>query len=298
MSKGKIDTIGRNMYYKNLSVEIEDVFKDGSFKNEMDIVKECKSGLHLLTPITLDISSSGFYLMNGVEMRLRFDLAPASVVINSHEDEYKYTLQTAKIWVQKIIPHEEALISLNKNMMNSNSLVEYIVDRPIIKTFVFPAGQSSLTADNVYNSTIPHLIHVFAIKQKSLNGAFNHNAAYLSHCNMSSIRLELNGNMISSMNMNFPDQIANAFHSSIFHLKHNESLLTLQNFKNGRTIHTWDLSPSDCNDDLNIERSGNLRLSIQLSNALSENMIIFIVGITSGLIEIDSARRVKTSYLM
>ena len=77
-----------------------------------------------------------------------------------------------------------------------------------------------------------------------------------------------------------------------------KNLLTYENFKKGRTIYSWDLSSSDCSGVLNLEKSGNIRLSLQTGTAITENTYVYVVGITNGIIQIDGARRVKTSYLM
>ena len=305
MPRGKLDGIGRNMYYKTLSTDIDEEFTENSFidnlisMDEKKIIKECKSVLHMMTPLHFDMSSSGFYLLNGVDVRLRFDLAPASVLLNSYDDaHYRYSLQSAKIWVRKVVPHNEALISLNSRLSSLHSSVEYVVDRPIIKNFVFPMGQSILSLDNIFNGIVPHIIYVFFMKQRNSNGDLKRNSAYFTHCNMSAIRMELNGNTVTSLTSNFPDQIASVFHHTIFNIKEKDGLISLQNFKKGRTIYAWDLSSSDCCDDLKIEKTGNVRMSVQLSTPNTENVIAYVVGVTTRLVEIDSNRRVKTSYLM
>ena len=49
---------------------------------------------------------------------------------------------------------------------------------------------------------------------------------------------------------------------------------------------------------LQVERSGNVRISVQTVKPLAENMIVYVIGLTNGLIEIDGSRRVKASYLL
>ena len=39
-------------------------------------------------------------------------------------------------------------------------------------------------------------------------------------------------------------------------------------------------------------------INFQADTPVTENYFVFRIGITTGLIEIDNARRVKTSYLM
>ena len=87
----------------------------------------------MMTPLKFNISSADFYLLNGVDIRLRFDLAPAKLIINSYDDnDYSYVVHSVKLWTQKIIPDPAALLSLNKSLLN-NQTIEYIHDRPIIK---------------------------------------------------------------------------------------------------------------------------------------------------------------------
>ena len=65
--------------------------------------------------------------MNGVDIRLRFDLSSPSLLINSNDGkDYKYSIQTVILWTQKIVPNTEALFGLNKSLVSSNGTIEYI----------------------------------------------------------------------------------------------------------------------------------------------------------------------------
>ena len=57
-----------------------------------------------MVPVCMGLSSSDFYLMNGVDIRLRFDLSSPRLLINSKDvKDYKYSLDTVKLWTQKIV---------------------------------------------------------------------------------------------------------------------------------------------------------------------------------------------------
>ena len=305
MSKNDLKTIGRNMYYKDMSTKIYDVYTAASFQNqtsdESEIQTECKKVLHMMIPLGMEMSSAGIFLMNGVDIRLRFDLSPASLMINtaSADSGYKYIVETAKLWTQKIVPNPDALFSLNKSLLTNNSSIEYVFERPIIKSFVLPLGQDNLSFDNVFNGVIPHKVYLFFIRQSAVSGNYTNNGAYLSNCNISSVQLQLNGNIITSLNASFPDGIANVFHHTLINNGNvGENLLSMQTYREGRTIFVWDLRPSDSSDTIPLERSGNLRLSVQLSTVNTVNYIVYVVGVTNGLITLDAGKRVKTSYLM
>ena len=304
MSKDDLKTIGRNMYYKDISTKIYDVFTADSFVNqsedETDIQAECKDSIHMMVPLGMEMSSAGIFLMNGVDIRLRFDLCSPNLLINAPDETgYKYMIQTAKLWTQKIVPNPDALFSLNRSLINTNSNIEYVFERPIIKNYVMPTGQNNLSFDNIFNGIIPHKLYVFFLRQSAVNGSYTKNGAYFSHCKVSSVQLQLNGNNVTSLNATFPKQIASMFHHTLINNGNiGENLLSQKTFKDGRTIFVWDLRPSDSSDTIPLERSGNLRLNIQTSTVNTENYIVYVVGVTNGLITVDSNKRVKTSYLM
>ena len=55
--------------------------------------------------------------MNGVDIRLRFDMAPAKLIINSadNNNEYSYVIDGVKLWSEKMIPDPSVMIALNKS---------------------------------------------------------------------------------------------------------------------------------------------------------------------------------------
>ena len=145
---------------------------------------------------------------------------------------------------------------------------------------------------------VPHALYIFFIPQANLYGEFDRNAAYFSNASLENVRLEINGNTISSITSKFPTNIAHIFHHTLSNLRGEHNLLNLKTFKDGRTIIAYDLRTSDCEDVIAIEKTGNVRLTVQSSPPIQENLIAFAVGDTTALVEVDGQRRVKTSYLM
>ena len=304
MPRSALSTSGRNMLYKSLETPIHDVISLNSFTapsiTEVLDQKRCLKVIHTVTPLLLDVSSSGQYLLNSCDARLRLDLSPASLLINSHDSEkYGYKIEALKLWTKKIVPNSNALMSLNKSLLRSNRSIEYLFQRPIVKTYVFPAGQNMLSMDNIFNGIIPNRVHFCMLRQASANGSQINNGAYLTHGSLSSIRLEVNGNIISSFQTDFKnEEIAHLFHHNILNNDCEDNLITYNNFIDGRTIYTWQLAAKECEGTLPIEKMGNLRMTLQTAGTNLENLVIFIFGLTSALLEIDAGRRVRTSYLM
>ena len=63
---------------------------------------------------------------------------------------------------------------------------------------------------------------------------------------------------------------------------------------NGGRIYSWDLRTSDCIDAFNVEKSGNFGINFQTDTTVNENYFAFVIGIKTGFIEIDGARRFDT----
>lgn len=294
-------TILQSNYYRKINSTCKDTVNEeffGDSREEKEISLAVRNGVHLMVPINLNISSGDFYLLDNVELRIRLDLNSSAYVLLSHQDTemYSYEIQLAKLHVEKILPHSSALVSLNKTLLTKNINVEYVVDVPIIKTHVFPTGYTSLTLDDAFNGYIPNKVYIFLISQTALSGNYTRNPTFLQNCNISSLRLDVNGNVHSHLTGSFPNNITQYFIKTLMGLSGDKTLLTHGNFKSGRTLFAFDLSNSSSVDCINIQRKGNLRISLQTSSSVSENMTLFLVGMTNGTIFINSERAVRTSF--
>jgi hypothetical protein len=112
------------------------------------------------------------------------------------------------------------------------------------------------------------------------------------------MRVDINGNVFSLTSGRFPNNFAHFFTNTLMNLDSHNHLLTYENFRKGRSIFVHDLKASHSGDCLSIDRRGNLRISIQTSQPLTENITMFIIGITSGVITINSERNIQTNFLM
>ena len=67
------------------------------------------------------------------------------------------------------------------------------------------------------------------------------------------MQLQVNGNMVTSLNASFLSEVASVFYHTLLYMKNDKNLVNLKNFKQGRTIFTWDLRTSDSDDVLALE---------------------------------------------
>lgn len=299
MNKDSVASVGRAMLINSVDSIIHDKLTTAKFAQVSNSKKDiAKNVMHLITPLNLDIASSDFWLLSNVDIRLRLDLAPASVLINAYDDnDYKYEVQFVRLFCQKIVPHPSALVSLNRSLENNRSVIEYIHSKMVVKSFILQDSQTVLSLDNLFTSVVPIRIHIIFMRQSALNGDFKTNSGYFHNINMKSLRLDVDGNSIANFKTSFPREATNLFYNTLMNVKDDSNLLTYNSFMTGRTILTFDLQATECHDTLPVEKNGNIRLHIE-TEANDENMICLVFAETSGLIEINSNRQVKTSYLL
>jgi hypothetical protein len=299
----------RNMGYKDRSETIRDTVDDNYFtaanmhSNESRIVTNLKNrGLvHAMTLLNTDLSTSGSYLCDLVEYRIRIDLAPASVIIHSHDAgaDYRYHIHLSKLWVRKVRPTPSALLALNRELISKNLSLEYLFERPLVKTLIYPSNHTSITIDSPFHGIIPHRLMLFIVDQDSVNGSYARNAAFFTHCNLTNLKLEINGNAMSNISCNFPDSIAQAYYQTLSAsgVNKGKSLLTFDHFRSGRSIFCWECRAGDSDDTLSVEEQGSLRITLTSSIANTANKVIYIVGFTTGLVEINGDRRIFPHFL-
>lgn len=305
MSNEELHGIGRGNFFKSLDTQISDKITEEYFAadkisaDEASIVESCRKVIHTMSPLRLDISSAETFLLDNVELRIRLDLQPNAFCFLTHQDiRYQYKIEMAKLHVETIIAESNALLSLNQRMLSDGTSVEYIIDRPAIKTQILMNGSSGISVDDVFTGLIPSKLYVFMIAQDSLRGSYSRNPLHLAHCDLKNIRLDINGNSYSYLTGEFPDQSTHFFINSLLNINSKETGLTRKNFINGRTILVFDLGTSNSSDTIEIERRGNLRLELETRTPVTENVVLFMVGVLNGVIFINSSRAVNTSFLM
>ena len=302
MNPDKLSSFGANMGYKEFDFE-EDVaagFFTAATIREKNLIRKCKnSSIHMFGPINLDLGDVSSYLLDKIDLRLRFELVPPSILIKTTDAAaYTYRVETCKLWVERLTPVPSAMIALNKVMTQNMQTVEYLFNRQLLKTMIMPQQQTSLTIDNIFQGIIPHKLIIFVMDQKALNGDYKKNSSYFIDNNINSIKVEVNGTNLSNISCKFPDNIAQVFYETMRNIgiDHN-TLLNYDNFTKGKAIFCFDTRSSDAAEVVYIEKTGLLRISLVCDAPTNDNRVVFVVGHTTGLLETNIDRRIFTNYL-
>jgi hypothetical protein len=304
MSKDSLMSVGRSMLYKNVNSQIPQTVGAPFFAalddDEEALAASLRHPIHLMGPLNFDIGRCNGYMMDNVNIRIRLELAPPNILImTSDADLYRYRIDMCKLWCKKVLPVPAALLALKKSMAGGAKNVEYMFERPIIKSIIFPARNTSLSIDDPFHGIIPHKIIAFMLNQTAFDGAYDTNPNYFTHNNITDFSLDINGNTLSRIKCEFPRYATQAFYQTLesLGLENNSHLLTKENFCAGRSIFVFDTSPTNTPDVLHLERRANLRVCMTTSAPPAANRILFLIGLTTGMLQVNSAGGIFLDYL-
>ena len=270
-----------------------DTFKAKPANLETHLLNKVKRGKTCLCfPLLLDISTMDMYLLDGVDVRIRLELANQDWIIKSSKQnpQLAINISKAKLWVDKVTPHHNAMTALN-HAMNTKP-VEYIFNKTLFKTFVIGNGESSIMIDQPFGNCIPEKLTMLLVDMRSMAGDPTLNPLYFKHCDLANTHVTINGSTIYNINTDFNnDNYAHMFYECQKSIGiESNNMITADSFSKGRSVFCFNFVNEVTEDSLPIERSANLRLSLTLDNNLTSPHVVILLADTKGIISIDNQR--------
>ena len=300
LDKTQVDRYGScGFFYDNNNTEgvtnkyTADTFKRTPSNIETRLLNKVKGGkTSLCFPLLLDVSTMDMYLLDGVDVRIRLELANQDWIIKSSKQnpQFGINISKAKLWVDKVTPHHNTMIALN-HAMNTKP-VEYIFNKTLFKTFVIGNGESSIMIDQPFGNCIPEKLTMLLVDMKSMAGDPTLNPLYFRHCNLANTHITINGSTIYNINTDFNNEnYAHMFYESQKSIGiESNNMITADSFSKGRGVFCFNFVNEVTEDSLPIERSANLRLSLTLDNNLTSPHVVILLADTKGIISIDNQR--------
>ena len=252
-----------------------------------------------------DVMSMQRYLINGVDVKLRFVKSKDAFNIFSADDEveYKTEITHMSLFVRKCTLNPSVLLAHGR-MLDGGSTAKYPLKRVSVRPHAIPTGSLTYTVDNLFPSQIPNRIIIGLLESEAYNGAYNKNPFDFKHFNLNFISLYVNGNQVPRTPVQ-PDyankRYARSFYSLFSELglanKNEGNALTLEDFEGGNAFYTFDLSPSVLDgNQIELIKTGSVRLELKFGKALAGPTHVLVYGETDSLIEITKGREVVTDY--
>ena len=296
MDPNTVDTIGKcGYFYNDASVTRSydtSIFTPASGSIEHKLMANVKDhGIDMCFPLLLDISSLDMYLLDGVDVRIRLEMANNAWIIKTDTggSNIKPYIRKAKLWIDRVTPHYNALSALNESL-NMKPL-EYIFHKTLHKTYVIGTGESSIMIDQPFGSCIPEKLTMLILDMDSFSGAYNRNGLYFNHANISNMHITINGNSVYNINTSFPHHYAQSYYETQKSLGlDNNNMITYDTYNKGRSVFCFNFVNENVQDTLPVEMSASLRLNLKFSQNVNSPHVIILLADTTGLLTIDNQR--------
>ena len=303
----KKSQLSSECYYRDTSHKMDEVKVDSNnsgFKTRASLCHKSKT-IDMMGKLRCDLMNMSRYLINGVDVKLR--LIRSSEQFHLLADttgglKYKTCIDHISLFVRKVRLNPIVTLAHNKALSTSNA--KYPLKRASMKTFSIPAGQLSVTKDNIFVSQLPTRLLVCFVDSDAFNGSYGKSPFNFKYNNLSYISLFIDGQQspTTPLTPNFEEhQYVRCYHRLFSELglasKNEGNYLEYRDFEGGNAIFAFDLSPSILDgDQCELIKSGNLRLEMKFSKPIPAPIHCLIYGELDSIVEITQGREVITDY--
>ncbi|XP_041453162.1 uncharacterized protein F54H12.2-like [Lytechinus variegatus] len=257
----------------------------------------------MIGPVYADLFFQERLLLPGVDLKLKFNRSKDSFCLLSSDanPKYKVVIDKAALYVRRVKVNPSVMISHAKTLEKSTA--KYPVNKVDVRSFSIPAGNMSVSKDNLFLGQLPNRIIVGFVDNDAYNGSYTKNPYNFKHLNLNFIGVTIDGetipmrplrpNYVEGPGQNFL-QAYNSLFMGCGRMFTDKGLdIDREDYSKGYTLYAFDLTP-DLSDGchLNLVKQGNLRLELQFDTPLTKTANCIVLSEAQGLIQIDRSRNI------
>lgn len=260
--------------------------------------------IDLLGRVHSDIFFQDRYMLNGVDLRLRFVRNKDAFILMSGENNAAYKIQM----IQAVLRVRKVKISPSIRVAHAKALeigpAKYPIHRVEMKVFSVPRGNFTVNQENLFMGQIPLRLIIGCVENEALNGSFTKNPYNFKHFSVNHLALHVDGQsevykplQPNYVGQNFIHSFNNLF-SGIGRLYKDEGIpIDRHSYAGGYTLYAFDLSP-DLTDGghLNLLKTGTVRLEIKFGAALPSTINVIVYAEFENIVYIDKNRSVVFDF--
>lgn len=249
--------------------------------------------LDLEGSIRSDICEMDKCIPSAVELRFKFYPAQDAFRLNVEgEKEFKVIIKSATLKICQLKLTDEELLRQTEEFEKHPAV--YCFDRSDIKSFQLSQGSYSSTLENLYSGSIPKSLVIAMVSSKAYAGSFDENPYQFQTFDLNYCEVAVDGYSVPSVPirpdfryMQFSDVYLNL-------LKEGSDKLGIyyDDFRHGYALFMFDLMSEEEEDVTCRTKTGNLRITLNFSEALPHGITILIYSRFAERFTIDSVRNV------
>jgi hypothetical protein len=298
----KSSQLTARLWYKDTAGKMDDFKSNAGLTKRATFVSSSKT-VDMIGNIHHDLFNQDKFLLNGVEMRLKFIKNKDEFHLMSENPSVKAEIMDASLLVRKVRISPTVLLAHNRALEKSTA--KYPMTRVDVKTITIPKDLQSKTMDNLYLGQLPKRVIIGFVSNTAFNGDFTRNPFNFQHFGLNFICLYVDGQQIPSKPLQ-PDfdakQYVAAYHTLYsgtgIHFQDEGNGITREEYPGGNCLMAFDLTPdlSANAEHWNLQRQGSLRVEVRFKNGLSESINCILYAEFDNIMEIDRHRNIVVDY--
>ena len=243
----------------------------------------------------LDIEKA---MLNGVPIDVKLYVNRNETVLMADNVERKWRIEIEDAHL-KLCTAEvgNAIIEAHSDALQRGILSQYFFKQAVLNNFTMSQGQRNFS-QTIFQGKVPQRVVVAMVSSDRYMGDYTLNPFNFEHFNVSNMAVLVNdvSTPARPMEMNFEKrQFATALNSVL--RTHPNLLIDNRSYDKGYALFVFDINPSMVEDALPLQKTGTVRLELQMDKALSEAVQVLAYGEFQSCIQIDNSRSVMYSPL-
>ena len=249
-------------------------------------------GVELHFPLLLDLAGMDMYLLDGIDLRVRLELANRNWFMGYRGvHAIRTNIRKMVLWIDRVVPVFNAMKALSDSLKSNH--LEYKFNKCLLKTYIVGANENNIVIDQPFNNVIPDKLSLCFIANEAFNGSLTRNPLFFPQLDVSQMRVSINGNTAYALNNDIT-----AYYETLRSLGlQDDHMITRDAFFNGRCVYNFNFVPEDIKSgNIPIETSANMRISIDFNTPPTVPHILLLIGDSIGIMNIDKDRHIQCEY--
>ena len=265
-------------------------------------------------PLCLDLCEQERYILNGVEINLKFWPNNPTFYLMSEDKESRFEFSITDAYFNACMVTVSPAVVVGHAAALKDYPALYPFSQSDIKTFSIGKGLYDFTIDNIFQGDIPVNVLVCLVSAEAYSGSYKKNPFNFEHFNCNFCAFYINGESTPAepFQPNFPEKKSDTDEGKSGSVSYNEPYLSLfgqdysskedvsiswADYPYGYCIYKFNFVENAVNDTggsfiSSLPRRGHTRLSLKFKKALEESVNVIIYAHFPRILQIDQARNV------
>ena len=299
------------LFYKDTAgkMDADDPTADENFneglKKRYKLSKESRI-IDLMGPVHGDIFFQDRYLLNGVDLKLKFHRSKNSFRLMAAlpDTNFRVKILEASLYVRKVVVSPAVALAHAKTLESATA--KYPLHRVEVKTFSIPQGNQSFTRENLFLGQIPRRVVIGMVDNTAFNGDFHKNPYNFKHYGLNYLGLYVDNEQTPwrplQPKFSGKDEAYMISYQTLFsgintQFHNTGNQINREDYESGYSLFAFDLSSDlSTGSHFNLVKRSNMRLELKFAEALTTTVSVLVFSEFESLLELDQSRNILIDY--